>query len=301
MIYDVSHRTTYRYSIPVSFSHHLLHLTPRPSARQNCQRTALVVEPTPSKHTSATDYFGNGVTYITIQEQHQELILHAKSIIAVQPALPVDPDVTMPWDRVYDTIAGDTSAASLEVLQYVFESPLTQISPELRAFAQASFPPGRPMLAGALDLTARIFKAFTYNPTATTVMTPVDEVFAKRQGVCQDFAHLQISVLRALRLPARYVSGYLMTRPPEGREKLIGADASHAWVALWCPEYGWVELDPTNNLLVSDEHITLGWGRDFGDVSPVKGAIFGGGTHSVEVAVDVVAVAGTTPTATGSG
>jgi transglutaminase-like putative cysteine protease len=144
------------------------------------------------------------------------------------------------------------------------------------------------VLEGALELTARIFKEFTFDPTATTVSTPVDEVFRHRRGVCQDFAHLQLACLRALRIPARYVSGYLLTRPPEGRtERLVGADASHAWLAVWCPGHGWVELDPTNNMVVALDHITLAWGREYSDISPVNGAIFGGGAHMVQVAVDV--------------
>ena len=139
-----------------------------------------------------------------------------------------------------------------------------------------------------MELTGRIYHEFRYDPTATTVSTPVEEVFEARRGVCQDFAHLQLACLRALRLPARYVSGYLLTRAPEGKEKLIGADASHAWLSVWCPGHGWVDVDPTNNLLVSVEHVTVAWGRDYGDVSPVSGAIFGGGAHTVQVAVDVL-------------
>lgn len=292
MLYDVSHRTTYRYSTPVSFSHHVLHLTPRSFARQEARRTMLAITPTPTVHTSSTDSFGNALTFITLQDRHTELTLHAKSVIDVFPPQRPDPAATAPWDTLYPALAADTGDTSLEALQFAFASPYVPVSAELEAYARLSFSPGRPVLEAALDLTRRIFNEFTYDPTATTVSTPVKDVFANRRGVCQDFAHLEIACLRSLRLPARYVSGYLLTRPPEGRERLVGADASHAWLALWCPEYGWVDLDPTNNLLVGEEHITLGWGRDYGDVSLVKGAIFGGGAHKIEVGVDVTPLGG---------
>lgn len=291
MLYDVSHRTTYRYSIPVSFSHHVLHLVPRQCTRQNARRTMLAITPTPTVHASSTDAFGNPLTFITLQERHTELTLHARSAIEVFAPKRPEPAATAPWDGLYAALAQDRSEAGLNALQYTFASPYVPASLDLEAYARTSFTPGRPLLQAALDLTARIFREFAYDATATTVSTPVDEVFAKRRGVCQDFAHLEIACLRSLRLPARYVSGYLLTRPPEGRERLVGADASHAWLSVWVPEYGWVDLDPTNNLLVGEEHITLGWGRDYGDVSLVKGAIFGGGAHKIEVAVDVTPVA----------
>jgi transglutaminase-like putative cysteine protease len=288
MIYDVSHRTTYRYSIPVSFSHHVLHLSPRSCPHQACQRTVLSISPTPAAHASGLDYFGNPVTFITLQHQHKELMLHARSIIEVMARPLPDPAATMAWDAIYDALAADTADDALDALQFAFVSPQTKASDALKTYALACFPPGRPVLEGALELTERIFKAFTFDPTATTVSTPVDEVFRHRRGVCQDFAHLQLACLRALRIPARYVSGYLLTRPPEGRtERLVGADASHAWLAVWCPGHGWVELDPTNNMVVAMEHITLAWGREYSDISPVNGAIFGGGAHMVQVAVDV--------------
>jgi transglutaminase-like putative cysteine protease len=287
MLYDVSHRTTYRYSTPVSFSHHVLHLIARTCARQDTRRTMLSITPTPTVHSSSHDAFGNPTTFITLQDRHRELTLHAKSVIEVYPPQRLDAAATASWDGLYEALASDTGDAALDVLQYAFASPYVPNSPELEAYARMSFKPGRPLLDAALDLTARIYAEFTYDTTATTVSTPVEDVFAARRGVCQDFAHLGIACLRALRLPARYVSGYLLTRPPAGRERLVGADASHAWLAAWCPEYGWVDLDPTNNLLVGEEHITLGWGRDYGDVSLVRGAIFGGGAHKIDVAVDV--------------
>jgi len=291
LIYDVSHRTNYRYSIPVSFSHHRLHLTPRSCAHQACHRTALSVSPNPTVQTASEDYFGNPVTNVTLQDQHKELSLHSRSVIEVRHSSPPNPNLTVPWDTIYEDLYGDTSETGLDAIQYVFDSPKAAASATLGAYAALSFPSGTPVLAGALDLTRRIYQEFTYDGTATTVSTPVEEVFDGRRGVCQDFAHLEIACLRSLGIPARYVSGYLLTHPPEGQERLIGADASHAWLAVWCPDHGWVDLDPTNNLVVSEEHITVAWGRDYSDVSPIKGAIFGGGAHTIDVAVDV------TPTA----
>lgn len=288
--YEVSHRTTYRYSIPVSFSHHLMHLSPRPCAHQTCHRTALIVLPTPTQLAKGIDYFGNPTTTITLQHQHKELILHAKSVIEVRPAAIPDPLSTAPWDTIFPRLFGDTSDDGLDALQYAFETPKTRASAAIRAYALKCFPSGRPVLDGVLALTKRIHDDFTFDATATTVSTPVEAVFQARRGVCQDFAHLQLACLRSLRLPARYVSGYLLTRPPEGRERLVGADASHAWLSVYCPGSGWIDVDPTNNLVVSVEHIALAWGRDYGDVSPVSGVIFGGGAHTVQVAVDVLPV-----------
>lgn len=287
ILYEVSHRTTYRYSIPVSFSHHLLHLSPRRCPHQTCHRTALIVLPTPTRHASGIDYFGNPITFITLQEQHKQLILHAKSVIEVQPVPLPAAELSAPWDQVYPRLFHDTSDEGLEAIQFAFQTPKTRANDAIRSYALESFPRGRPLLAGVLELTRRIHRDFKFDPTATTVSTPVAAVFEVRRGVCQDFAHLQLACLRSLRLPARYVSGYLLTRPPEGQEKLVGADASHAWLSVWCPGHGWVDVDPTNDMLVSFEHLTVAWGRDYGDVSPVSGAIFGGGAHTVEVAVDV--------------
>jgi transglutaminase-like putative cysteine protease len=290
VLYEVSHRTTYRYSIPVSFSHHLLHLSPRPCAHQTCHRTALIVLPTPAQHASSVDYFGNPITFITLQHQHKELILHAKSVIDVRPTASPEPLATTPWEGIYPSLFRDTSDEGLDALQFTYETPKTRASDAIRAYALACFPAGRPVLDGVLELTQRIYEEFVFDPTATTVSTPVEAVFDTRRGVCQDFAHLELACLRSLRLPARYVSGYLLTRPPEGKEKLVGADASHAWLSVWCPGDGWVDVDPTNNLVVAAEHVTLAWGRDYGDVSPVSGAIFGGGAHTVQVAVDVLPI-----------
>ena len=245
------------------------------------------ISPTPTIQTARTDYFGNPETHITLQERHSELVLHARSVIEVRESSRPVPSETRPWDEIYRSLEWDLSEPARQALEYAFDSPRTRFTVDLRGYAAASFPPGRPVLEGALDLTRRIFQDFDYDKTATTVSTPIDEVFAGRRGVCQDFAHLELACLRSLRVPARYVSGYLLTKAPEGKDKLVGSDASHAWLSVWCPGHGWIDLDPTNNLLVSVEHVAIGIGRDYGDVSLVNGVIFGGGAHTIEVAVDV--------------
>lgn len=287
MRYDVRHRTTYRYSQPVSISHHVLRLAPRRCARQGLHASSLEVSPLPAVRSDSLDYFGNPVTYLTIQEQHEQLVIEARSLVDVAAPAPREPSGTTPWEHVFGLLEHNPTVESLTTLQFAFDSPYTRSSADLEAYARDSFLPGRPVLEAAFDLTRRIHRDFRYDGTATDVSTPVDEIFRLRRGVCQDFAHLELACLRALALPARYVSGYLLTRPPPGQQKLVGSDASHAWVSAWCPEAGWVDLDPTNDSFVRDEHVTLAWGRDYGDISPINGVIFGGGEHDIDVAVDV--------------
>ena len=286
MIYYISHRTTTSYAWKVTLSQHLLHLAPRPCPRQTILHHSLISEPAPTLAKSGQDFFGNPTTYLTIQTPHNQLTIISSSKIDVRPADYPCPETTMPWDQVTPILSQQTDPEILDAYQYVFDSPFTG-SGQAEDFAQASFPAGRPVLEGAVDLMSRIHREFKYEGGVTDIYTPVDSVLANRRGVCQDFAHLQIACLRALGLPARYVSGYLRTRPPEGQEKKIGADASHAWLAIWIPGHGWVDLDPTNNLMVGDEHITLAWGRDYGDVSPINGMVLGGGEQKIEVTVDV--------------
>ena len=287
MRYDVRHRTTYRYSQPVSISHHVLRLTPRPCDHQVLHASSVTVTPQPAVRSDARDYFGNPVTYLTIQEQHEQLVIEAGSQVDVAAPPPREPSRTTPWELIFGLLERNPSPDGLATLQFAFDSPHTVGTADLAAYARESFLPNRPLLEAAYDLTRRIHRDFRYDSTATDVSTPVDEVFRLRRGVCQDFAHLELACLRALALPARYVSGYLLTLPPPGQEKLVGSDASHAWISVWCPEAGWVDLDPTNDRFVHDEHVTLAWGRDYGDISPINGVIFGGGEHVVEVAVDV--------------
>ena len=290
MIYDVSHRTIFSYSQPVSISHHVLHLMPRPNPRQACLRSSLILDPAPTMRSEGEDYFGNPVTYLTVQEPHQKLQVHATARVDVQPADLPAPESSLPWEEVAQPPQLPGDAAGLDAYQFAFDSPYVTTSDETCRYAMDSFTPGRPLLAAARDLTGRIFREFTYEGGVTDVSTPVEEVLASRKGVCQDFAHLEIACLRSLGLAARYVSGYLLTRPPEGKEKLVGSDASHAWLSLWCPGVGWTDFDPTNDLIPGDEHVTLAWGRDYGDVSPINGFMVGGGEHEVAVAVDVTPV-----------
>lgn len=288
MRYKVAHLTTYEYSDVVPMCQNQLHLTPRSDARQACRYHRLIVRPAPTSAGRYTDYFGNPVNYFAIQEGHRRLVVSAVSKVEVHaPRLP-PPTETPPWERVRDELSLDRSAAGLEAYQFRFDSPLVRATADLAAYAEGSFPPQRPILEGLIDLTARIHREFCYDPTATTVATPLDEVFQLRRGVCQDLAHVQIGCLRALGMAARYVSGYLRTRPAAGQPRLVGADASHAWLSVYCGPAGWIDVDPTNNVLPSVEHVTVAWGRDYGDVCPIHGLFIGGGQHTMSVSVNVV-------------
>jgi len=290
MIYQITHTTTYSYLKLVSLCHNLVHLTPREEPRQKCLDRELRITPAPALVQEQTDYFGNRACYFTVEEPHLELVVHALSKVEVKPFASPDPASTPSWERVVETLKWDRSVQGLDAYQYVFDSPYIKASAELARFAAASFPEGRPLLEATHDLMQRIYKEFRYDPNATTLTTSLREVLELRRGVCQDFAHLQIGCLRSLGLAARYVSGYLRTKPPEGEERLVGADASHAWLSVYCPGLGWIDHDPTNDVIPSDEHIVLAWGRDYDDVSPIKGVNLGGGHHSVGVTVDVEAL-----------
>lgn len=290
MIYRVSHTTTYAYTEPVSLCQNLVHLTPRQGPLQACADSAITVSPTPSVLVERTDYFGNSETFFSIREPHRKLTVTARHTVEVIPPPVPELSATPPWEQVRQRLATDRDPLVLEAYQFVFDSPYIDTGPEVAAYAVPSFPPGRPLLEAARDLTRRLHADFRYDPRATSLTTPLRQVLANRRGVCQDFAHLQIACLRSLGLAARYVSGYLCTSPPPGQRRLVGADASHAWLSVYCPVSGWVDLDPTNDVVPSDKHVVLAWGRDYDDVSPIKGVILGGGTHTLTVAVDVVPV-----------
>ena len=288
MMYDIRHRTTFTYEDVVSVSHHVLHLSPRRHPRQRALETAMLIDPSPAVDSQGSDYFGNPVHYLTVQEPHDQLVVEARSRIDVQP-LPasIDLGASERWVETRESLAAAADDTMLQAFQFVFDSPYSVADEDVRDYALQSFVGDRPVLEAAMDLTSRIYGEFEYRGGVSDVSTPVRDVFGMRKGVCQDFAHLEIACLRSLGLAARYVSGYLRTRPPEGKEKLVGADASHAWLSVWCGSNGWVDFDPTNNVIPNVEHITIGWGRDYGDVSPINGFIVGGGTHQVSVAVDV--------------
>lgn len=287
MIYDVSHRTTYAYRKPVLVSQHLLHLTPLAGPRQGVLRHSLLIEPAPSSNVEHRDYFGNEISILTIEDEHSELVVHARSTVQVHaPDLPMLA-LSTPWEHVAARALRGNGELDIAVLQFVSASRHTRLIGEALDYARPSFAPGRPILEAALDLTRRIFKEFKFDSTATDISTPVSHVLQERRGVCQDFAHLAITCFRTLGLPARYVSGYLLTYPPPGMEKLQGADASHAWLSVWAPEVGWVDFDPTNGVMPAEEHVTVAHGRDYDDVSPISGVLLGGSRQSMSVAVDV--------------
>ena len=286
MNYKIIHRTTFKYRYPVSFGNHLAHLMLRPSLHHQAARSELIIQPEPLTCDERTDYFGNRVVYFAIREPHNKLVVEARSEVVLESAPPW-PRESPRWEEVAKSLPSDHSPAGLEAYQFAFESPRIRVRPEFAAYALESFTPGRQMLEALLDLTARVHRDFRFDSKVTNVRTPPEEVFKKRRGVCQDFAHLQIACLRSLNLAARYVSGYLRTYPPPGKPRLVGADASHAWLSAYCPGAGWVDVDPTNNVVPSTGHVTLAWGRDYGDVSPLRGLILGGGAHTVKVGVDV--------------
>jgi transglutaminase-like putative cysteine protease len=287
MTYRIVHKTTYEYKNPASLGNHVAYLTPRTLPHHACKTHQLFVTPVPSSMNRRLDYFGNAVNFFSIQQPHSALTVEAHSLVVIDGHSVEWPERAPAWDEVARSLQADVSPAALEAYQFVFESPRIKPGPQFVAYAAPSFSPGRPLTDALLDLTGRIYKDFRFDSKATNVRTAPDEVLRLKRGVCQDFAHLQVACLRSLGLPARYVSGYLRTFPPPGRPRLVGADASHAWVSVYCPGAGWLDVDPTNNLIPFEGHVTLAWGRDYGDVSPVRGVILGGRDHKLEVGVDM--------------
>jgi transglutaminase-like putative cysteine protease len=287
MRYRVRHRTLYRYAEPVDLAAHMLHLVPRALPGQRVVSARLVATPEPARIVRGSDHFGNAVGWMFMEQPHDRFEVTLLAEVDVGFPVPPQPSATPTWEQV--AMLAARGGAACQAAEFAFASAMAPADPAAGAYAAASFPPARPVLAGLLDLTRRINREFAFKPGETTIHTPVSRVLERREGVCQDFTHLMIAGLRALGLPARYVSGYLRTTAPPGRAKLRGADQSHAWAGCWLgPEHGWVGLDPTNDLVVASDHVVLGWGRDYGDVSPVRGVILGGGAHSVEVGVDLV-------------
>ncbi|NMG64222.1 transglutaminase family protein [Azoarcus indigens] len=290
--YHLRHDTVYHYDQPVGESRQLLRLTPRELPWQRCLSHHVEISPEPARRLNFVDGFGNAVQSLHFERDHETLFIRAESWVERDaPPLPALEDGPS-WEQVRDLLGYHAGRPAeqhvLEAMAFMFESPHVRLKREFADYAAADFPPGRPLLEAVDALMHRIFREFTFDPEATDVSTPVTEVFERRRGVCQDFAHFMLSCLRSLGLAARYVSGYLLTRPPPGKPRLIGADATHAWVSVHCPQHGWVDFDPTNALLPAREHIVLGWGRDFSDVSPLRGVILGGGEHEPEIAVTVV-------------
>ena len=291
MKYQLTHRTTYTYEGAVTVSHHLARLAPRTLPGQFCPWHELVIQPVPVGRGVHVDSYGNATTYFEIEGKHEVLEVIARSLVEVNATSHPDPHLTPPWETVRDACQLERLTPGSEAGAFRFSSPMVPLGEDFASFARADFSPGRPILDAVVALTRRIFTEFKYDAKATEVATPVIEVLKKRAGVCQDFAHLMLASLRSLGLPARYVSGYLETTPPPGKKRLTGTDASHAWVSVFCGESaGWIDTDPTNNLLPGERHITVAWGRDFSDVSPLRGVTLGAGGQTLKVAVDVLSV-----------
>ena len=288
--YEVTHRTEYRYESDVSDSYGQLHLLPRDLPGQRCLSADVVVDPAPDDYRERLDYFGNRVSYVAIHHPHRELTVTATSLVEVD-ARPTARADDQPWEQARDAIRNGHVPDPLDAAQYSLDSPLVASSEMLADYAAATFTPGRPLLEAVTHLCDRIHRDFEYKPGATSVTTPLAEVFAARKGVCQDFAHVGIACLRSIGLSARYVSGYLETDPPPGRPKLKGADGSHAWMSVLAPQTGWLDIDPTNNRLANNRYVVTAYGRDYGDVPPLSGVIYTvGKTESLRVFVDVVAL-----------
>ena len=288
MRYRVTHSTRYDYAQPVSLSHNVVRLRPRSHGLQTCLRHRLFIVPTPAKRRERLDYFGNYSDYFCLQESHHHLTIAAQSEVEVRPSARLDLTQGQSWEQVRELLEHAPDRDTLSASEFSFDSPYVSRCDELASYAQSSFTEGRPLLESVMDLTKRIHSEFKFLPGSTSVGTPILEVMGTRRGVCQDFAHIQIGCLRSLGLAARYVSGYLVTTPPPGRERLTGADVSHAWVSVFVPTTGWIDFDPTNGLMPSGEHITVAWGRDYSDVGPIQGILVGGRRHQLHVAVDVL-------------
>ncbi|MGD8885898.1 MAG: transglutaminase family protein [Gammaproteobacteria bacterium] len=288
MNYLVQHKTIYEYSKPVSICQNEARLRPRNFEKQQCSLSKLEINPKPSDIRQREDFFGNRVTYFAIDQPHTVLTVTSSSEVEVAAISANKEKSKSPkWDEVVKRMRSDLQEDILEARQYTLNSPMVMRTRELQAYAERSFAEGRPVVEAVHDLMERIHRDFTYDPHFTTLATPLSDVLKHRRGVCQDFAHLAIGCLRAQGLAAKYISGYLETLPPPGQEKLVGADASHAWFSVYVPDSGWLDFDPTNNQMPMDQHITLAWGRDYSDVTPLKGIIFGGGKHELKVQVNV--------------
>ncbi|GAB1257682.1 transglutaminase family protein [Aurantivibrio plasticivorans] len=292
MRYRVKHITEYKYVEAVTHCYNLAHMTPRSTRRQRCFSSDVIVSPRPAVHSQRVDYFGNQAYQFEIQQRHKKLTITVVSDIETK-----DQPISQNFDfgiscaEALAQIQHSTKPDDILAREFLLSSPLIRIQhDEIREYAAASFEDDKPLLSCVMDLTSRIYRDFEYSPESTTVSTPLIEVLEKKQGVCQDFAHFQIACLRALGFPSKYVSGYIETLPPPGKEKLVGADASHAWISVYSPAEGWVEFDPTNDTLATEQHIITAWGRDYSDVTPLKGIVYGGGEDPVlHVSVDVAA------------
>jgi transglutaminase-like putative cysteine protease len=291
MIYDVRQTTTYAYASPAAYAQHILRLVPIARERQRVTAAALDIDPAPVRRREGRDFFENRTTTIEIDAPHNTLVVKLAARITVELVAAADFDATPPWESVREMTIASHDLGPQSPVHFIYPSRLISLDPEIRDYVGESFPAGRPILAGAVEVMKRIKADFTYELGATTVTTAPSMSFALRRGVCQDFAHIMISGLRGLGLPAAYVSGYLRTVPRSGAARLEGADAMHAWVMVWCGDAGWWGLDPTNALIASDDHVVLAIGRDYADAAPIGGVMLGSGAQRLNTAVDVIPVA----------
>jgi len=287
MHYKIKHTTTYSYSVPVNVCHNLVMLTPRDDARLKLLHHRLDTHPAPQFSARRKDAYGNHVHSFSIEESHRQLTVTAQNRVLVRPVAP--PSNAGPaWEQIAAGVRTETDPAWQDASRFVFNSPRIRRQPDFFDYARSTFAKDRPIVDAVRDLTRRIHNDFKYDKLSTDVYTSTEEAFRLRSGVCQDFAHVQIACLRSIGIPVRYVSGYLRTLPPAGRPRLVGADQSHAWVAVFCgPEIGWLDVDPTNDCLCGSDHIPIAFGRDYNDVVPLRGVFLGGGEHQLRVSVDV--------------
>lgn len=288
MRYRITHSTRYDYSEPVTLCHNEAWLTPHDGGRQQRRRSVFTIEPSPRVFRERRDYFGNRVTYFGVETPHTQLTVSVISEVVTEAApTQLQLGTDQPWEAVRKRLRAAEEPELRSIRQFELDSPLVRVLPGFADYALQSFRPGRGVFESALDLMGRIHREFRYDPAATTISTPLAQVWRERRGVCQDFAQLAIGMLRSIGLAAGYVSGYLETIPPPGQAKLVGADASHAWFALYVPDAGWIEFDPTNDQMPTEQYVVIARGRDYSDVAPLKGVIYGGGSHRMHVSVDV--------------
>lgn len=287
MNYTLRHTTRYVYSEPVTLCHNEARLLPRDTPTQRCEPSQVSVQPRPTAYAERRDLFGNRVLYFSLEDVHREFEVTVCTRLETMASTSL-PMHSLSWEVCRDALRHDLDDTLLQAQPFLLDSPFVRTHSELTAFSAPCFTPGRPLLEAVIALNDLIHDSFDYDPSVTTIATPLADVLTNRHGVCQDFAHLAIGCLRSHGLAARYVSGYLETRPPPGQPRLIGADASHAWFSVLLPGWGWLDLDPTNGSLPGEQHPVLGWGRDYADVAPLKGVMNGGGEHMLEVEVDVI-------------
>ncbi|TGN19883.1 transglutaminase family protein [Leptospira idonii] len=286
--YRVIHKTKYVYEDLVAYCHNMAHMYPLTSRHQDCFRTHVTVLPKPIVSSFRRDYFGNQVFLFSVEDPHKALEVTVESTIRTHSSVGYDHSRSTPWEEIRNMVQISSLEQDIAAIEYLQPSPFIKVADQYAEFGKQFFEPGKPVFLGVLQMSESIFKTFKYDQKATTINTPLEQVLVEKKGVCQDFSHLCISALRSLGIPARYVSGYLETQPPPGMPKLQGSDATHAWISVYCPDMGWQDFDPTNGKMITEEYIITAIGRDYSDISPLKGILFGGGKHKLVVEVDVL-------------